>query len=122
MEITASNIYWITRLDALEGLFILLSAVGTIVLGVSGFVAFMAFLDEDERVLGNMKKIMKFSIPALAIGLLGCFLVPNTEEAAAMWVVPKVVNCESLPTVGTNVLHIIDTSIDRLKEKRSGKR
>ena len=117
MEITASNIYWITRLDCLEGLFILLAAIGFIVLAIAGFVAFMAAAVGDKWVLGITRKIMKFSIPALVIGFFGIVFVPNTEEAAAMWVVPKVANGESLPAVGTNVLHLIDVNLNNFKDR-----
>lgn len=78
-----SEIYWISRLDYICNLFIVLSIIfGTIVV-IGGFTLVVANrLDNDYPTI---LKIVKRSILILGFSLLGVIFLPNTKQAYMIW-------------------------------------
>ena len=78
-----SEIYWISRLDYICNLFIVLSIIfGTIVV-VGGFtLVVLPRLDNDYPTI---LKIVKRSILILGFSLLGVIFLPNTKQAYMIW-------------------------------------
>lgn len=78
-----SEIYWISRLDYICNLFIVLSIIfGTIVV-VGGFT--LAVLDRSNNDYPTILKIVKRSILILGFSLLGVIFLPNTKQAYMIW-------------------------------------
>lgn len=78
-----AEIYWISRLDYICNLFIVLSIIfGTIVV-VGGFTLVVSSrLDNDYPTI---LKIVKRSILILGFSLLGVIFLPNTKQAYMIW-------------------------------------
>lgn len=78
-----AEIYWISRLDYICNLFIVLSIIfGTIVV-VGGFTLVVSYrLDNDYLTI---LKIVKRSILILGFSLLGVIFLPNTKQAYMIW-------------------------------------
>lgn len=78
-----AEIYWISRLDYICNLFIVLSIIfGTIVV-VGGFTLVVSYrLDNDYSTI---LKIVKRSILILGFSLLGVIFLPNTKQAYMIW-------------------------------------
>lgn len=78
-----AEIYWISRLDYICNLFIVLSIIfGTIVV-VGGFTLVVSYrLDNDYPTI---LKIVKRSILILGFSLLGVIFLPNTKQAYMIW-------------------------------------
>lgn len=78
-----SEIYWISRLDYICNLFIVLSIIfGTIVV-VGGFT--FVVLDRSDNDYPTILKIVKRSILILGFSLLGVIFLPNTKQAYMIW-------------------------------------
>lgn len=78
-----SEIYWISRLDYICNLFIVLSIIfGTIVV-VGGFT--LVVLDRSNNDYPTILKIVKRSILILGFSLLGIIFLPNTKQAYMIW-------------------------------------
>lgn len=78
-----SEIYWISRLDYICNLFIVLSIIfGTIVV-VGGFTLVVA--DRLDNDYPTILKIVKRSILILGFSLLGVIFLPNTKQAYMIW-------------------------------------
>lgn len=78
-----SEIYWISRLDYICNLFIVLSIIfGTIVV-VGGFT--LVVLDRPDNDYPTILKIVKRSILILGFSLLGVIFLPNTKQAYMIW-------------------------------------
>ena len=78
-----SEIYWISRLDYICNLFIVLSIIfGTIVV-VGGFT--LVILDRSDNDYPTILKIVKRSILILGFSLLGVIFLPNTKQAYMIW-------------------------------------
>lgn len=78
-----SEIYWISRLDYICNLFIVLSIIfGTIVV-VGGFTLVVS--DRLDNDYPTILKIVKRSILILGFSLLGIIFLPNTKQAYMIW-------------------------------------
>lgn len=78
-----SEIYWISRLDYICNLFIVLSIIfGTIVV-VGGFTLVVS--DRSNNDYPTILKIVKRSILILGFSLLGVIFLPNTKQAYMIW-------------------------------------
>lgn len=78
-----SEIYWISRLDYICNLFIVLSIIfGTIVV-VGGFTLVVS--DRSDNDYPTILKIVKRSILILGFSLLGVIFLPNTKQAYMIW-------------------------------------
>lgn len=78
-----SEIYWISRLDYICNLFIVLSIIfGTIVV-VGGFILVVS--DRSDNDYPTILKIVKRSILILGFSVLGVIFLPNTKQAYMIW-------------------------------------
>lgn len=78
-----SEIYWISRLDYICNLFIVLSIIfGTIVV-IGGFTLVLS--DRLDNDYPTILKIVKRSILILGFSLLGVIFLPNTKQAYMIW-------------------------------------
>lgn len=120
MNVTTSTIYWLTRLDYIQGFFIavsvLLGAV-SITLLVAYFVNKMDSVrfGSDQTVSGKLTA----GVFGMALAVTVCsLLVPTTKEAAAMIVVPRLVNSEAVRGLGSD---LVDLAHAWMVELRPGK-
>lgn len=78
-----SEIYWISRLDYICNLFIVLSIIfGTIVV-VGGFTLVVS--NRSDNDYPTILKIVKRSILILGFSVLGVIFLPNTKQAYMIW-------------------------------------
>lgn len=78
-----SEIYWISRLDYICNLFIVLSIIfGTIVV-IGGFTLVVS--NRSDNDYPTILKIVKRSILILGFSLLGIIFLPNTKQAYMIW-------------------------------------
>lgn len=77
------EIYWITRLGNIQGLFIALTAIsgGLIV----GFFMTLKMNKSDGSSTEFQIKAIKRTIPILIISVLGIVFTPTTKEALMIW-------------------------------------
>ena len=91
MTVSAWQIYLVTRLDSINGVLAVLFPLTLIVV----FIGTMFLINDDaleEKAVPTIRKavvILSVLAPLLGLALM---LVPSSKEAAAMMVVPKVVN------------------------------
>lgn len=115
--------YWFTRLDAINGVFEILTIFGAIstLIGVAAVVFLSVYTtnktvhdyDESMAALKIFKKVLLYAaIPLLIIGAAGVTFVPTTKEAAVIYLVPKIVNNEELQKIPDNFLKLINKKMD----------
>lgn len=120
MNVTTSTIYWLTRLDYIQGFFI----AATIILGLASFaVLIMYIVNKMDSVSFGSAQAIPGKLVAGAFGLtlvpVACSLfIPTTKEAAAMIVVPRLVNSETVRGLGSD---LVDLAHAWMVELRPGK-
>lgn len=78
-----SEIYWISRLDYICNLFIVLSIIFGAIVVVGGFILVVS--DRSDNDYPTILKIVKRSILILGFSLLGVIFLPNTKQAYMIW-------------------------------------
>lgn len=78
-----SEIYWISRLDYICNLFVVLSIIFGTVIVVGGFTLVVS--DRSDNDYPTILKIVKRSILILGFSLLGVIFLPNTKQAYMIW-------------------------------------
>ena len=83
-----NEIYWITRFDALNAIFIMTLVISSVILVMTVF-RWLVNCDEDydfkKKARKNCEKTMKIFIIPFIIGLLGVTFIPTTKEALLIY-------------------------------------
>ena len=114
--ITPSLIYWITRLDGITtatGLILFFGSFATVTAYVCGLVA--SFNEEDIAV--PLFKFARRALPVVVVaGLLNIF-VPTKKDMAAIIVVPKIANSETVAELGDGIKTLAVEWLNELRPK-----
>ena len=93
------NMYWFTRLDTFNDF----AWTCGILLVIVGAILVACVLDDGISWIFPAATL----VPGMLLILVGLFL-PTQKEAAAIWLVPKMVNNEKLNNIASNTLSIVD--------------
>ncbi len=102
MTLTAWNIYWITRFDSIQAVLRILA----LACGVFGFVGLLGYA-LSEGTLKVAGTFAKWLLPTTAAMLLVAAFVPSTRSAAAMVVLPAIVNSEVVQQIPTELTTLV---------------
>lgn len=112
-----SEIYWITRLDSLQVLFIMMIAVPSIIL----FIYFLSWLDEG---IDSMKSAFKHILPFIFVGILGLVFVPNKQDALLILGVGGTIDYinknEAIKEIPDKCIKALDAWVESLNESKKG--
>lgn len=78
-----SEIYWISRLDYICGLFIALTIFFGVTTVIGGFT--LTVMDKSDNDYPTILKTVKRSILILGFSLLGVIFLPDTKQAYMIW-------------------------------------
>jgi len=112
MEITMFDVWLFTRLDIIRELSILLFCVMLI---VGGILSGVRFIDEDEMVTKWWNKHKWFIRGYIAIFLIASasmILMPSSKQAAAIYLIPKIVNNEDVQNLPGKLGQIAHGKLD----------
>lgn len=126
---TWQQVYWITRLDAINGLFramAILSFIAAMVFFCAGRIIRDCWSSEDEIIKRArtsaaiwMRRMIPVSIAALIFTVL-TVLLPTTKEATAIYIIPKVMNNEQVQNIGDKGLKLLEAKFDEWLKDTAG--
>ena len=105
---THFNMYLFTRLDSLRGMVVAVMVILLIAFLASVILYFFARVDQEEETGRSLGKISICLLTALVIFGLLVVAIPTQKEAAAIWLVPKIVNNEQLNGIASNTFDILE--------------
>ena len=117
MEITPWFMYWFTRLDALNDLCTTFSIIlGVILVAAIVFAPLLLMepLPKDKEKIG--KWVVRGVIAvvfAFVLTLFGKPFIPTTKEAAAIYLVPAIINNEQVQKVPTNAMKLLNKKLEQ---------
>ena len=122
--VTASEMYWLTRLDSIKELIGMTGTVMVIICGmIAGILGVLFSLDPPGDLVKKTKNILKFWIVVLIVGfffLVANVFIPTTKEYAAIKVVPAILNNELEEDLGDVYDLGMEWAKDQLKEMKGG--
>lgn len=115
MNITPSLIYWITRLDSVivsATIALILSLIVSVAVSFAYAIVKYGEKNDDADALA---KPLKHLFSVLAISTVVAVFVPSSKEVAAMIVIPRVANSESVKDISEGIVTLAKEWIEELK-------
>ncbi len=117
---TGWDVYWFTRLDAIFVFFVFMAIMLGITLMTVGIVT---------SIDGEWKKVKKWffrGVVAFTVCLLVLMFVPTTKQAAAIYLLPKIVNNNQVQHIPENFAKLLNAKMeqwirDTFEEKKDKK-
>lgn len=110
-----SEVYWISRLDYICNLFIVLSIVFGATAGTGG-IALLA-TEKSHKDYPTILKIVKRSILIFSFSLLGVVFLPNTKQAYMIWglggTIDYIKSNETVQKLPDKTVQCLDKFIDK---------
>ncbi|HIJ71136.1 MAG TPA: hypothetical protein HPP87_07210 [Planctomycetes bacterium] len=119
MIITESEMYWLTRLDALNNIFGAVAIIGVIV-GLMTLYLVMFLGGDQEWYERNTKRALELLCLGLLLILIGCTgqcFVPTAKEMAAIKLIPAVSKNENVQELPNKVVDLANEWLDELRPK-----
>jgi hypothetical protein len=114
--ITAWDIYWITRLDSintfLATIFFIPLGIGCLTLMFYPILKMDVF-DGEENKFRKFNKVLFKILPIyiLIVGTIFC-IFPNTKEAVAIYLIPKIANNEQVQKLPDNAMKFLNGKLE----------
>jgi len=113
VKMTESTLYWITRLDGINGFLVGFGSTLAVVSAIYLLVAFLnASFDETEL---NAKVAIVGLLIALPSFILAVF-VPTTKEMAMIKILPHIAQSKSMESISKEMPNLTNMAIDKLKD------
>ena len=115
--ITSWDIYWITRLDAIIGLLVVLIIIGMVV-GILGNVWYVCWIkdyckkEEESIHWKRVKRIVIADVICILCFCLGLCFIPSTKEFAAIYLIPKIANNEQVKKIPDNAMKLLNGKLE----------
>lgn len=111
------TIYLILKLDALCDFFHTITVISGVISMLAGIGWFIWAMEDSDAPAAI--KALKITVPTFMLFFLLFALTPSTKQAAAIYLIPKVINNESVQNISTNTLKILEEyTADLLKEMK----
>jgi hypothetical protein len=127
---TTMQIYLFTRLDTINNISIFFMVIGiitVIVFSIAWLIAYVKFQDDpnmsESTNLYNRKewqgwlnlwaKLTKRFIPFAIVTIFLCIIIPNENEAAAIYLIPKISNNQDIQKIPNDAAKIIRLKLDQ---------
>ena len=116
-EITPALVYWITRIEDFKFLGIVVGTIGVFI----GTFLFLPMNDDcfDKSEKAVMRKAQKLLLLAGTIGFLLAVFLPTQKEMAAIIVIPRIANSETVEQRGDGVKTL---ALEWMEELRPNKK
>ena len=115
MSITPEMMYWITRCDDIHSFGMILSLatpfVGMLVFGMAFDCKFRPLVN---WLVGSVIAVL------IILGVLLSVFVPTTKEMAAIYVVPKIANSQTVKDLGEGVVTLAREWLEELRPVKKG--
>ena len=119
--ITPSLIYWITRLDAIREAAGFVCFLGVLATGV-GLCAIFVCTAEDipDPFRTIWRNVARFAAALFLVAGLVRVLTPTKQEMAAIIVVPRIANSETVAEIGDGVKTLAVEWLEELRQNKKG--
>lgn len=126
--VTASDIYWLTRLDGVGGL---LTTVAVLCIIASVVCLVCALIHGDMRITfpsmyrsvpdarSGYFRAVRWLLPLAFVCGFASVLTPSTKEAVAIVVIPRIANNEDVHGLGSDVVGLAREWLDELRPKKA---
>ncbi len=115
---TESTVYWVVMMDNISMAIVILLCISVLATLLAAFIA--GCLADDGESDGALVMTRMFGLGCVLslLCIAGVAFVPNTKQAATIYVLPRVVNNEQLQQLPNKLLELSNEWLDELKPRR----
>lgn len=113
MQLTHSDVYWLTRLDGIVTSGVILTFLG----GLALLITFAAILFEEKG-----HKACAIAAFVMVFGWCLALFVPSAKEAAAIYVIPAIANNESVRAIPDTAARLTDEWLKQKLDEITGEK
>lgn len=114
---TEFSVYWIAILDGVNiglGFICFFGFIAVII----GLVTCILSLERHNKVEVGPKKIVFASILTIFLSMLALMFTPDSRQAAAIVIIPKIINNEQLQEMPKKILELGNAWLNELKPQK----
>lgn len=121
MDITPFTVYLISRLTPLHNVAEATAVISAIVSGFSLIVLFVTTAEDgwEDGVPAALRRFVRWPIALALVSLVVSVLTPTTKDAAAMIVLPRIANSQSVQELGDTVVELAKAWCEEFKPKKA---
>lgn len=118
--ITTTQMYWLTRLDAIVsfGVGLILVSISALIIGFT-YIAITTDLLYDSAFKSMFKRLVKWTLTFALLGAFVCMFVPCTKQMAAILIIPRIANSEKVQQAGNKLYDLAVEWMDELKPNKN---
>ena len=120
--ITTGFMYWLTRLDDIREIMMIIGGFGAILTPFFLVVFLGPFFDDMTNGEILRRRLLTVFVPLFAVATVlvavGRAFVPSTKDMAAIVVVPRIANSETTKELGEGVVELAKQWIEELKPSK----
>ena len=102
--ITPFQMYLLLMLDSICVVTAIITIVLALITFIFGIMSVAGDVNEEDQKYA--RKFLKYLVPIFVLSLLSAVFIPNTKQAATIFLVPKVLNNEKIQDIGQNGLDL----------------
>ena len=117
-----NEIYWITRLDMINGWLFAFGIISSIIMGTSAIMYIVFKSENDENSMGIIRSILKTSTRVFFICLPLSILTPTKDEAMLIWGVGSTIDYikenETIKQLPDKCVNALDAWVESLSDDK----
>ena len=109
--ITSWEMYWLTRLDSINGWMVVIAIISVLVMG---FLWIPYYTEGLNGTKGGKRIIRVYKITAavFVVSSMICTFLPSTKEMVAIYLVPRMSNNDQVQKLPENVLKFMNKKLE----------
>ena len=115
--VSAFELYWILKLDAISHVATFASAIAGVVSGVMFVLYLIASFAEDDNSAFVFKKVSAYAFRVFVVSLIASILIPTTKQMAAIMIVPKIATAENVEVLTGEAKDLYELAKDYFKKE-----
>lgn len=121
MEITPFTVYLISRLTPLYETAVVAAIVAAIISGLALLMLFVTTVERcwEDGVPAAIRRFVRWPAAITLVSLAVSVLTPTTKDAAAMIVLPRIANSQSVKELGDTVVELAKAWCEELKPRKA---
>jgi len=117
------QVYILSKLDEFREALGGIAGITTLASGIEILIILCLQGNPDQVVMLSMlTKALYFTAPTAVVSFLVMLLMPSLKQAAAVIVIPPVINNKSVQTIPKKLVNLADEWVQELKPKKRRKR
>lgn len=119
MEITPLTVYLISRLTPLYEIAVTATFVAAVVSGLALLMLFVTTVEScwKDDVPAAIRRFIRWPAAIALVSLVVSALTPTTKDAAAMIVLPRIANSQSVQELGDTVVELAKAWCEDIKSR-----